>query len=269
MLSLPGSVALVVGASQGIGASTMRALGQLGCRVFGASRSISPGPGRDGFGLTMDVTDEGSVASAIEAVIAQAGQLDLVVNCAGFALAGPIEDASLAEVHAQLDTNLFGVVRVCRAALPHLRRSGGIIVNIGSLASVVSLPYQAYYSASKAALAAFSEALRLEVARSGVRVVLIEPGDIKTTFTQNRRRTAQLTERYLESYRRVLEVVERDEQGALAAERVAEVVARAVRAGGSRPRYRVGLWSQRAAVGLAAVLPHGLFQWLLRKYYRV
>ncbi|MEZ4364250.1 MAG: SDR family oxidoreductase [Kofleriaceae bacterium] len=270
MLKLPGKVALLTGASQGIGASTARALSGLGVKVYGASRSVTAGQGADYYGVPMDVTKEDSVVAGLAAVIEREGRLDAVINCAGFAVAGPIEEISVEDAQRQFDTNFFGAARVCRAALPHLRRHGaGLIVNIGSLAATVPLPYQAYYSASKAALALFSEALRLEVARDGINVVLIEPGDIKTSFTGNREQPSALSAHYEASYQRVLEVVRRDEGGAVPPERVAAVVVRALSARTPSPRYGAGMISQRAAVGLAAVLPRRTFQWLLAKYYRV
>jgi NAD(P)-dependent dehydrogenase (short-subunit alcohol dehydrogenase family) len=140
--------------------------------------------------ITMDVDDDVSVRAGVETLLSKAGRLDAVVNNAGFSLMGPIEDTSTDEAKAQMETNFFGVLRVCRATLPALRQQGGgHIVNVSSLAAVVGLPFSGLYSASKFALEGLSESLRHETRPFGVRVVLVEPGDFRTPITAKRRTT--------------------------------------------------------------------------------
>src|SRR5688572_13352137 len=179
---------LVTGASSGIGWQVAAHLVASGWRVFAASRRALAPPGCTG--LTMDVDDDTSVTRAL----ADVGPLDAVVLCAGWGLAGAIEDTPAAEARAQLETNFFGAHRVVRAVLPAMReRRCGHVVIVSSLAATVPLPYQAFYSASKAALSSYAEALRLELAPSGVRVCCIEPGNFRTGFTGSRRRAAGWT----------------------------------------------------------------------------
>jgi NAD(P)-dependent dehydrogenase (short-subunit alcohol dehydrogenase family) len=137
--------------------------------------------------LQMDVTDDQSVQRAVDAVLECEGRLDVVVNNAGIAIADPIELTSIEEAKRQIDVNLFGALRVCRAVLPIMRRQGsGYIVNIGSIGGLIAIPYQPLCSASKFALEGMTESLRLEVRTFDVRVVNIEPGDTRTQITQNR-----------------------------------------------------------------------------------
>lgn len=178
----PRKVALVTGASSGIGAAIARALAKAGYRVFGASRH--PGASSDEIEtIVMDVDDDASVASAVAAVMQRAGRLDAVINNAGWALMGPIEETSIAEARAQMETNFFGAVAVTRAALPHMRsRRAGAVVNISSLGGQLSYAGFGAYSASKFALEGLSEALALEMAPFGIKVLIVEPGAFRTRF---------------------------------------------------------------------------------------
>jgi len=150
-LSHDARVVLITGASSGIGQACAQHLHQRGYRVFGTSRKAQS-PGGSFTPIQMDVDDDAPVQYAIDQIIQQTGRLDVVVNNAGITFAGAIEDTSIEEAQAQFETNLFGVLRVCRAALPvmHQQRSG-TIVNISSLAGVIATPFHGIYSASKLA----------------------------------------------------------------------------------------------------------------------
>jgi len=216
--------------------------------------------------IPMDVTDDVSVERAVRYVLDSTGRLDVVVNN------GAVEDTSLEEARAQLETSFYGVLRVCRAAIPAMRAKGaGLIVNISSMAGVSGIPFQGLYSAAKFAVEGLSEALRLEVAPFGVRVVVIEPGDFSTGFTANRRRTAaSLTNpAYAEPCRRALGVMEHDEAAGGPPTPIARLLARVVTSPSPRLRYAVGPLPERAAIALKGILPHRLFAWALGKYYRV
>ena len=172
---------LVTGASSGIGLACADLLARRGFRVYGASRTATE-PERAFPSLRMDVDDDVSVAEGVARVLEREGRIDAAVNCAGFGIAG---------AKRQFETNFFGVLRVCRAVLPAMReRRAGTIVNVSSIAGLVPLPFQGFYSASKFALEGMSEALRMEVRPFGIRVVLVEPGDCRTHFTANRRPAA-------------------------------------------------------------------------------
>jgi len=222
--------------------------------------------------IPMDVTDDASVERGVRYVVEAEGRLDVVVNNAGMGIAGAVEDTSTDEARAQLETSLLGVLRVCRAALPTMRaQRSGLIVNISSIAGVIGVPFQGLYSAAKFAVEGLSEALRLEVAPFGVRVVVIEPGDFSTGFTANRRRTsASLTNpAYAEACQRALAVMEHDEAAGGPPTPVARLLARVVASPSPRLRYVVGPFSERAAMVLKGLVPHRLFAWAIGKYYRV
>jgi NAD(P)-dependent dehydrogenase (short-subunit alcohol dehydrogenase family) len=183
-------VVLITGASSGIGAACAQLLAQRGFNVYGSSRDpdFRPANFRP---LQMDVCDDQSVERAVARVIAEAGSIDAVVNNAGCGLAGAVEDTTTPEAMHQMDVNFMGAFRVTRAVLPGMRqRRSGVIVNVSSLGGLFGLPFQSFYSASKFALEGFTESLRHEVGGYGIRVVLVEPGDVKTGFTASRVLTA-------------------------------------------------------------------------------
>lgn len=153
-----GAIALVTGASSGIGLLTAQALRRAGYRVFGTSRKPMPDTA-DGIAmLVCDVTDDASVQNLVAEVLSRAGRIDLLVNNAGLGLTGGAEESSVAQVQALFDVNLFGVVRMTNAVLPSMRRHGkGRIINIGSVLGIIPAPYSAYYAATKHAIEGYSE----------------------------------------------------------------------------------------------------------------
>lgn len=255
-------VVLVTGASSGIGKSCAEFLARTGDRVYGASRTSAT--------LPMDVRDDASVRAAVAELIAREGHIDVVVNNAGIAVAGAVEDTSIEEAMAQFDVNFFGVLRVCRAVLPHMRaRRSGCIVNIGSIAGQVAVPYQGLYSASKFALEGLSESLRHEVRSFGIRVMLIEPGDHRTALTENRRAAAASRENpaYRERYERAVARMTSDERNGPAPEAVARLLHRIIRLKRPRLRYAVGPFTERAAPMVKRLLPYGVIEKLVDGYY--
>ncbi|WP_418138353.1 oxidoreductase [Marinomonas sp. RS-M-Aa-14] len=180
-------VALVTGASSGIGEATAKKLLTAGYRVYGTSRrgAIS---NQTGFPmLALDVTDDSSVEAAVAELIRLEGRIDLLVNNAGFGFSpAAAEESSIEQSKAMFDTNFHGVVRMTRAVVPHMRRQGrGRIINIGSILGVVPVPYAALYCASKHAVEGYSEALDHELRTQGIRVSVIEPAYVKTKFETN------------------------------------------------------------------------------------
>jgi NAD(P)-dependent dehydrogenase (short-subunit alcohol dehydrogenase family) len=259
-------IVLITGASSGIGKACSNHLSQKGYRVYGTSRRA--GVQR----LSMDVTREDSVARGVRDVLEQEGRIDAVVNNAGFSLVGAVEDTDLDEAREQIETNFFGVVRVCRAVLPAMRDQGsGYIVNISSLGGLIGLPFQAFYSASKFAIEGFTEALRMEVRGFGIRVALVEPGDHRTAITANRRRAraSEGTSAYSENFFRALRTIETNEVRGPTPERVARVVERILASPTPRLRYPVGAMVERAAAPLRKMVSPSLFEWALMRYYRL
>ena len=195
--------------------------------------------------LQLDVNDIGSVGAAIEEVLKCEGRIDVLVNNAGIGIEGAVEDFDDDEVLAVFETNLFGVIRVTRAVLPHMRSQGsGTIVTVGSLAGKATAPFSGIYSASKHAVEALSDALYYELQPFGIRVVLIEPGGFETEIETNSRPARRFTEGsvYLETQRRFAEALERLPGGWLRADAkiVADVIVEAAKSEQPQRRYLVG-----------------------------
>ena len=218
----------------------------------------------------MDVRDEDSVRRAVASVLEREGRIDVVVNNAGVAIAGAVEDTSIKEAQDQFDTNFFGVLRVCRAVLPAMREQrSGHIVHIGSIGGLVAIPYQGLYSASKFALEGLTESLRLETRRFGIQVVLIEPGDHRTELTQNRQKTAdsQTNPAYRDRFDRAIATMAADEQHGTEPEAVARLLYRTVNRSRPRLRYTVGPAPERAAVWLKRLMPYAVVEKIMDFYY--
>ena len=180
--------ALVTGGSSGIGRCTAVALSKAGYIVYEFSRRDVPIEGVKH--MCVDVTDEASVQEAVEQILSERESIEILVNCAGFGISGAVEFTESEQAKAQFNVNFFGTVNVSRAVLPSMRRQhSGHIVNISSVAAVAHIPFQAFYSASKAAVSSYSCALDNEVSPYGVRVTAVELGDIHTGFTQARQKT--------------------------------------------------------------------------------
>jgi NAD(P)-dependent dehydrogenase (short-subunit alcohol dehydrogenase family) len=180
-------VALVTGASSGIGEAAARALVSAGFTVYGTSRRATPGEKRgEVVFLPLDVTDDASVADAVREVLDRSGRIDVLVNNAGLGVAGAAEESSVEQARALFETNLFGSIRMTRAVLPHMREQrSGRIINVSSIVGLIPVPYMALYASSKHALEGYSESVDHEVREHGVRVLLVEPGFTKTSFDAN------------------------------------------------------------------------------------
>ena len=242
-------VILITGATSGIGKACADYLAATGWRVFGTGRNVHASAASNGGVemIAMDVDDELSVQAGVTQVLAQAGRLDAVVNNAGFSLMGAVEDTSLEEAKAQFDTNFFGALRVCRAALPALRASGGgYVINISSLAGIVGLPFSGLYCASKFALEGMSESLRHEARPFGIQVVLVEPGDFRTQTTAKRRvAAASQTSVYKGSFDKFKQKQDHDESTGPTPEPVAQT--RRTYPEPAQPEYAVLRWNAWAA----------------------
>lgn len=265
-------VVLVTGASSGLGAATVAELARHGHRVYGTSRraSTSPAGAAPPVLLPMDVREPASVAAAVERLLDREGRLDVLINNAGIGLAGAVEDTSDEEARALFETNLFGAHRVLRAVLPVMRRQRrGLVVNVGSMAGEVAVPFQAFYSATKAALASLSHALRIEAAPHGVAVTLLEPGDFRTGFTDTRgwAAAAETNPAYRDRCRHAVGVMERDERRGADPAIFAALVARLVERMKPRGTYTSGMSAQRIALQVARLAPASLSERLVRAYY--
>ena len=181
-------VALITGASSGIGEATAERLAKAGYRVFGTSRRATAAAGQRLFEmLPLDVNNDDSVDALVQEVMRRAGRIDLLVNNAGFGVApAGAEEVSIEQAKLIFDTNFFGVLRLTRAVVPYMRQQGsGRILNIGSVLGFLPMPYGALYAASKHAIAGYSESLDHELRTRGIRVSVIEPAYTKTPFDAN------------------------------------------------------------------------------------
>src|SRR5437764_1142480 len=186
-MKIDGKIALVTGASSGIGEATAQRLAKAGYKVYGTSRR-SAGAGQRSFEmLPLDVNSDESVAAVVGDVMRMDGRIDVLVNNAGFSIApAGAEESSIEQARAIFDTNFFGIVRMTRAVVPHMRqRGGGRIINIGSVLGFLPAPYMAFYAATKHAIEGYSESLDHELRTRGIRVSVIEPAYTKTQFEAN------------------------------------------------------------------------------------
>lgn len=245
---------LVTGASSGIGAAIATRLATRGDRVFGTSRSGEAGPHgptdkRIGW-LPLDVGSEASIDAAVKQIAADTGAIDALVHCAGFGIFGSVEEVSIEQAQRQLDTNFTGVLRVLRAVLPRMRaRRAGCVLLVGSLAGRAPIPFQAHYSASKAAVDALAQSLYNELHPFGVSVSLIEPGDINTPFNDAMDwGDAKSASAYGEAIARTERSIRENLPKAPPPELVASVVEKALDSKRRRFRYPVG--NEALLVGL-------------------
>jgi NAD(P)-dependent dehydrogenase (short-subunit alcohol dehydrogenase family) len=180
-------VALVTGATSGIGRATALALAGAGFEVIGTGRNTTRTPAHDGITLVdLDVSSDESVAAVIRHVIERFERIDVLVNNAGIGAAGAAEESSIAQAQRIFDVNVFGVMRMTKAVLPHMRaQGGGRIINLSSVLGFLPAPYGAVYAATKHAIEGYSESMDHELRGHGVRVLLVEPAYTKTGFDTN------------------------------------------------------------------------------------
>jgi len=235
-------IALVTGASSGIGAATAERLARAGFKVYGTSRRAAQEGQRSFAMLPLDVTSDESVETTVTEVLRLEGRIDLLLNNAGFGVApAGAEESSLEQARAIFDTNFFGIVRMTRAVVPHMRHQGeGRIINVGSVLGFLPAPYMALYAATKHAIEGYSESLDHELRTRGIRVSVIEPAYTRTQFDANFVQPDSKLDEYREVRaalsKRLKEVIEgADEPGV-----VADVVLKAALAARPKLRYAAG-----------------------------
>ncbi|MGX9675480.1 oxidoreductase [Mycobacterium sp. HM-7] len=262
-------VALVTGASSGLGKFAARGLIHAGFEVVGTSRNTAGQEG--GQGLTfvdLDVTCDESVGAAVDAVIARFGRIDVLVNNAGMGLAGASEENSISQTQKLFDINVFGVIRMTNAVLPYMRKQGsGRIINISSIFGLMPAPYMAAYSATKYALEGYSESVDHEVREHNIRVLLVEPGGTRTSFDDNTAKPDNALTAYVRQRERsnqaVAEQVNNGDDPAV----VAKVIVAA--ATDSTPKVRYPAGSARQLSALRRFAPRRIFDKQLRQSLRV
>lgn len=231
-------VVIVTGGNSGIGKYTAQAFKEHGCTVYDLSRRNIPNDGI--IHISTDITDEARVQSAIEKIIGEQGQIDILVNCAGYGISGAVEFTTLSEAKSQFDVNFFGTVNVTKAVIPHMRKSGGRIINISSVAAVAHIPFQTYYSATKAAIESYTCALANEVRPFGITVTAIQPGDICTPFTDARQKSFDGDDIYNGRISRSVEGMEKDEQKGMSPEAAGNYIVKIALKRNVKPIYAIG-----------------------------
>ncbi len=258
-------VAVVTGGSSGIGRAAAEHLVGHGCTVYEFSRTGEDFDAVRHIGT--DVTDETSVCAAVEQVIAREGRIDILLNNAGFGISGAAEFTPVEEAKRQLECNFWGMVRVTRAVLPHMRaQGGGRIVNTSSVAALTPIPFQAYYSVSKAAVNSFTMSLANEVRPFGISVCAVMPGDTRTGFTDARSRSVEGDEAYGGRIARSVARMEKDERGGASPAGVGALIGRAALSDTHKVFYTAGFLYKLVMV-LMRILPATTANWILGLMY--
>ena len=258
-------VVILTGGTSGIGQAVVRQLRAKGCRVYEFSRRASAS---DAMHFSVDVTSEAAVKAAVDTVMAAEGRIDILINNAGFGISGAMEFTASADAHRLMEVNLFGMDNMIRAVLPHMRAAkAGRIVNISSVAGVFAIPFQAWYSISKAAVRSLTLALANEVDPFGIQVTSVMPGDIHTGFTAARKKSDAGDDVYGGRISRSVARMEKDETNGMSPDRAAKTIVRvALQKRRPKPYYAIGL-SYKFLVMLDSLLPCRPVRWLLFQLY--
>lgn len=258
-------IAIVTGGTSGIGLATVHALEEKGVRVFALSRH--PLAGEKAEHIVCDIADEEAVRKAVDTVVHRAGRVDILVNCAGCGISGAFEFTDPADARRMMDVNLFGMNAMIRAVLPVMRaQGGGCIVNVSSVAAVTPIPFQTWYSISKAAVNALTMAVDNEVRPFGIQVVALLPGDIRTGFTAARKKDETGDDVYGGRIRRSVARMEKDEQNGMDPNRVGRALAQLALKKHPKSYSSLG-WFYRLACVLARILPVRALRKLLSMLY--
>lgn len=248
-------IALVTGDSSGIGKSTCEALVKAGCTVYGLSRrEFNPSNYTH---LRADVSDVATIEKAINEILGKEKKIDIVINCAGYGISGAVEFTDIEDAKKQFDINFFGMVNVDKVILPIMRKQGfGRIVNISSLAAIVPIPFQTYYSASKAAINSYTMATANEVKPYGITMTAIQPGDIATAFTDMRCKELAGDKEYGGRISKSVAVMEHDERNGMSSEVAGAYIAKIALKKKVKPLYAIG-FQYKAVAFLVKIMPCG------------
>ncbi|MCB0939934.1 MAG: SDR family NAD(P)-dependent oxidoreductase [Mycobacterium sp.] len=271
---MTGKIAIVTGASSGIGAATARRLNAMGYTVYAAARRLelmAPLADAGVRPVRVDVTDEAALTALVDRVVAECGRIDVLVNNAGYGAMGAFEDVTMADARRQVDVNLFGPARLTQLVLPHMRaQRSGYIINISSIGGRVHVPLGSWYHATKFAIEGLSDTLRLEVAPFGIHVVVVEPGAIDTEWhgVAAGNLVANSTMGAYAVQAATVEKVLSGGRFASSPDVVAKAIAKAVTARRPRTRYAVGLGA-KPVIYARRVLPDRVVDAVVRLTFRV
>lgn len=263
MNKFKGKVVVITGASAGIGRAAAKLFKAEGAEVVCLARRTAAGFEC----IPTDVTDKEAVFAAVTKIMLEHGRIDVFVNNAGMGISGAAEDTAADDAKRIFDVNFFGAFNAVKAVVPAMRSGGGgTIINVSSVAAELAIPFQSFYSATKAALSAFGGALRNEVAPFGIKVTSVLPGDVKTEFTSARKKNAANSPAYGERAERAVAAMERDEQNGMPPEAVARAIVRL--ASRKRPPVAVAIGGKyKFFLLLNRLLPRRLVSFILGKMY--
>ena len=217
--------------------------------------------------ISVDVTDTSAVKNAVTEVFSAEERIDVLINCAGFGISGAAEFTDILSAQKQFDVNFFGAVRVCGEIIPIMRKQGfGKIINVGSVAGVIPIPFQSFYSASKAALLSYTEALATELRPFGVSAVCVLPGDIKTGFTSARKKENAGDDIYSGRISRSVSVMEKDEENGMSADVAGRYIAKIASDKSKRPVRTIGM-KYKFFIFLSKILPTAAVDRIVGKIY--
>jgi short-subunit dehydrogenase len=261
-------VVLVTGASSGLGRAIASLLFQKGYAVYGTSRKPPPLSYNSYEILQLDVDSDESVNSCIETLIKKAGRIDILVNNAGYVATGAMEEMSIKEAKSQFETNFFGTFRMVNAVLPIMRKQGfGQIINMGSMAGSVPVPYQGMYAATKAAIFSYSDALRQELKTLNIKVSVIQPGFFSTEIMGATPTKTKSIDAYTKSEERLLmklsEAIKNGENPKL----VAELTLKIIQSPNPKLSYPVG--KEKNYLLIKRLIPESIFESSARKYWEL
>lgn len=258
---------LITGASSGIGRSMAEYLTELGHQVYGTSRSRPTGVAFKW--ICLDVTSEESVGQAVEQVLAAAGTIDVLINNAGLGIAGPLEETTDELIYQAFNTNVMGMLRVCRATIPIFRaQRQGLIINISSIAAAMGLPFRGVYSATKASLETLTESLSMELKEFNIQVCSVMPGDIATDINQNRLIVDLKPDSvYAHNFPKVHQQINEEVSRAAQPITIARAVARIIDSPRPRLHYVVGPIVQKSSIWLRRLLPQRFFERMMMWFY--
>lgn len=257
--------ALISGASSGIGLEIANTMDKNGFTVIGLSRKKPNNVSYPYY--ECDLTNTNMIKDVTKQIIKDYPNIDILINCAGVGTGGAIEEISYEDLKWVYEVNLFGTIELTKGLLPSLKKANrSKIINIGSVAGAITIPYQTSYSMSKASLQVLSEGLRIELKQFGISVTTVMPGDTKTNFTTNRKTILNENSPYYENVKRSIEKMEKDEQKGVPASKVVNTVLRVIKRKNPPVQVVVG-FDYKLFVLLSSLLPKRLAQYIISKMY--
>lgn len=258
-------VVIITGASSGIGLSTAQLLQDKGFIVYNFSRREAA---NEQFkSISVDVTNENNIIEALNEVYKREKRVDIVINNAGFGISGSAEDSNPVDVNRLFDVNFNGVFLMCKHVIPLMRKKGsGKIINISSMAAEFPIPFQSFYSASKSAISSFTYSLANEVNPFGIKVSLVIPGDIKTSFTSNRKKNSSNNSAYKDRIFKSINTMELDEKNGMDAKIIANLIYKIINSKNPPLQKTAGL-KYKLFLILKRIVPRKFLNYILRKIY--